>query len=119
MLQPVRKLPAGWSTSTALHNEPLIMQGCTGLMMINEKGEWAMNKKIKKRLTAVLLGMAMCFELFGTHLMSEDVRAQEVQSNSGPVQLSDPVIAESSEMESGQKVTWDCVWFGEYMQSQA
>lgn len=118
MLQPVRKLPAGWSTSTALHNEPLIMQGCTGLMMINEKGEWAMNKKMKKHLTAVLLGIAMCFELFGTHLMSVDVRAQEVQSNSGPVQLSDPVIAESSEMESGQKVTWDCVWFGGYPQKK-
>lgn len=77
-----------------------------------------MNKKMKKHLTAVLLGIVMCFELFGTHLMSEDVRAQEVQSNSGPVQLSDPVIVESSELESGQKVTWDCVWFGEYPQKK-
>lgn len=32
--------------------------------------------------------------------------------------LSNPRIVSDSSMESGQKVTWDCVWFGSYPQAE-
>ena len=34
------------------------------------------------------------------------------------VTLKNPRIVEDSSMEAGQKVTWDCVWFGSYPQSE-
>ena len=33
-------------------------------------------------------------------------------------ELSNPVIEKDSSMEAGQKVTWDCVWFGSYPQAE-
>ena len=43
------------------------------------------------------------------------------ESKTGPemeVCLKNPRIAEDASMESGQKVTWDCIWFGSYPQSE-
>ena len=33
-------------------------------------------------------------------------------------QLDNPVVKDTSQMEAGQKVTWDCIWFGSYPQSE-
>ena len=44
------------------------------------------------------------------------------ESNLGTVKaattLSNPRIIADSSMQAGQKVTWDCVWFGAYPQSE-
>lgn len=34
------------------------------------------------------------------------------------VSLNNPIIEEDSSMESGQNVTWDCIWFGSYPQTE-
>lgn len=34
------------------------------------------------------------------------------------VTLNNPIIEEDSSMESGQNVTWDCIWFGSYPQTE-
>ena len=39
-------------------------------------------------------------------------------AQAGSVTLNDPRIVEDSSMEAGQKVTWDCIWFGSYPQSE-
>lgn len=36
----------------------------------------------------------------------------------GEVRVSNPYIAPASGMEAGRKVTWDCVWFGNYPQAE-
>lgn len=32
--------------------------------------------------------------------------------------ISNPQIVEDIDMKAGQKVTWDCIWFGSYPQSE-
>ena len=32
--------------------------------------------------------------------------------------LSNPCITPDSDMQSGRKVTWDCIWFGSYPQAE-
>ena len=41
-----------------------------------------------------------------------------VEKAEAAVTLKDPVIVEDSSMESGQKVTWDCIYFGSYPQRE-
>ena len=69
-------------------------------------------KKMKKclttKVTALLLMMVMC-----TSLCADFAANAENGSN-----LSNPRIEKDSNMEAGQKVTWDCVWFGSYPQAE-
>ena len=41
-----------------------------------------------------------------------------VERAEAAVTLKDPVIVKDSSMESGQKVTWDCIYFGSYPQRE-
>lgn len=52
----------------------------------------------------------------GTELTEETER--RLSSRASAAGLSDPKIEADSRMEAGQKVTWDCVWFGSYPQSE-
>lgn len=62
---------------------------------------------MKKQLAAVSLAMALSLSLL------------PVYSAEAAVTLKDPQIVKDDSMyDSGQKVTYDCVWFGEYPQTE-
>lgn len=74
-------------------------------------------KKMKKswklsKVLAILLAVILLFELFPTGL------ARNLKTVSAATNLNNPRIVADSSMEAGQKVTWDCVWFGSYPQSE-
>ena len=71
--------------------------------------EWIRNRKFSRTIIAVLL-LTMTAWLIPAGLMAEKAEAA--------VQLDDPIIRDTSQMEARQKVTWDCVWFGSYPQSE-
>ena len=68
-------------------------------------------RELSKVLT-ILLAVTFLFGLFpaGTVADLKTVDAARVLSN--------PVIVSDSSMDAKQKVTWDCVWFGSYPQSE-
>ena len=81
-------------------------------------------KKITKkrklhRLIAWLLAIAM---LSGYVPQGVSLKGLNVFKNMGKVQaattLQNPRIVKDSSMDAGQRVTWDCVWFGSYPQSE-
>lgn len=81
-------------------------------------------KKITKkrklhRLIAWLLAIAM---LSGYVPQGASLKGLDVFKNMGKVQaattLQNPRIVKDSSMDAGQRVTWDCVWFGSYPQSE-
>lgn len=65
-------------------------------------------REIWKRIAAGLLSAAM----FLTMLPVTELETKAA------VTLKNPVIEEDSNMEAGQKVTWDCIWFGSYPQTE-
>lgn len=81
-------------------------------------------KKITKkrklhRLIAWLLAIAM---LSGYVPQGASLKGLNLFKNMGKVQaattLQNPRIVKDSSMDAGQRVTWDCVWFGSYPQSE-
>ena len=90
-------------------------------------------KKLIRKMTALLLTLAIC----GGSCIGIDANAQEIdeKESSQELEVSDqseqmmsanvtasdlknPIIEKDDSMEAGQKVTWDCVWFGSYPQSE-
>ena len=71
------------------------------------------------RLIAWLLAIAM---LSGYVPQGVSLKGLNLFKNMGKVQaavtLQNPTITEDSSMDAGQRVTWDCVWFGSYPQSE-
>lgn len=69
-----------------------------------------------------MLGCGGIGYYYATKDQTKEVIKTAVQSTdtSEDVQLSikSPVIEEASSMEGGQKVTWDCLWFGSYPQKE-
>ena len=68
------------------------------------------------RIMAFILSIAMLagFCPPGVSLADIPLTLPKVKAAS----ISNPRIVKDSSMESGQKVTWDCVWFGSYPQSE-
>ena len=75
-------------------------------------------------MTAFLLMVVMCTSLcteFTTNAQevidgtSQHTEAKTPQRHKD---LSNPKTEEDSSMMTGQKVTWDCVWFGSYPQAE-
>lgn len=65
------------------------------------------DERMKKQLAAVSLAMALSLSLL------------PVYGAEAAVTLKDPQIVKDDSMyDSGQKVTYDCVWFGEYPQTE-
>ena len=71
--------------------------------------EWIRNRKFSRIVVATLL-LTMTAWLLPAGLMAEKAEAATTLKN--------PRIVEDSSMDAGQKVTWDCVWFGSYPQSE-
>ena len=66
-----------------------------------------------KRLLSGILCAALTITAF-----SGSPFAQPKQAEAKEVTLSNPRIVPDSSMEAGQKVTWDCIWFGSYPQAE-
>ena len=71
--------------------------------------EWIRNRKFSRMIIAALL-LTMTAWLIPAGLMADKAEAVTTLKN--------PRIVEDSSMDAGQKVTWDCVWFGSYPQSE-
>lgn len=69
-----------------------------------------MKHRIFSRIIIAVLFLTMITWLLPTGLWTEKAEAATT--------LKDPRIVEDSSMAAGQKVTWDCVWFGSYPQSE-
>lgn len=81
--------------------------------MKNRQKNRQKNKSIMpKRLMSLLVSAAMAVTLLpaGIYPVGE--------AKAAGVTLSNPRIVADSSMEAGQKVTWDCVWFGSYPQAE-
>lgn len=76
-------------------------------------------KRKLHRLIAWLLAITM---LSGYVPQGVSLKGLDVFRNMGKVQaattLQNPRIVKDSSMDAGQRVTWDCVWFGSYPQSE-
>ena len=71
--------------------------------------EWIRSRKLSRTIITVLL-LTITAWLIPAGLMAEKAEAAVILKN--------PTIVEDSSMTVGQKVTWDCVWFGSYPQSE-
>ena len=76
-----------------------------------------MKKKRSKQLTALLLTAAMCFSaLAGWQGKAPETKAAIYEG--ADLVLYDPIIEEDADARSGQKVTYDCLYFGNYPQAE-
>lgn len=74
------------------------------------------SKMIRGMLTGLLM-LAAGVSLF-TGFTADAQEAQVMEEETSAAGLRNPVVKEDSSMEAGQKVTWDCVWFGSYPQAE-
>lgn len=70
---------------------------------------------LAKRILPVLLAVVLTVAGIPGNLWSNEKKAKEVQA---ATTLANPRIVSDSSMTAGQKVTWDCVWFGSYPQTE-
>ena len=70
---------------------------------------------MRKRLLAGVLSAVMMVGLIPGNITEKVGVKKDVKA---AVTLQNPRIVEDSSMESGQKVTYDCVWFGSYPQTE-
>ena len=75
-----------------------------------------------KMALSLILSLCMVIGLLPIqHLLPEQMKEQAGIADTvqaAEYTLSDPRIEADSSMTSGQKVTWDCIWFGSYPQAE-
>lgn len=74
-----------------------------------------MRKNNVKRWIAIIIAVALIVGCFPGKLQSKIGAQSEVKAEEP---INNPRIAEDPSMDAGQKVTWDCVWFGSYPQTE-
>ena len=79
-----------------------------------------MNRKVIYRLLACMIMSAVYIsQCTGFAVSAQETDALTAISGKTAVfELQNPVMKEDSSMTAGQKVTWDCVWFGSYPQAE-
>ena len=99
------------------------MQKNSGFNKNRERGGKDMRKIVKNlkiyRLVAWILAITMLagYVPQGVHLKSFN-SLKDMGKVQAETTLQNPRIVKDSSMDAGQKVTWDCVWFGSYPQSE-
>ena len=73
-----------------------------------------MKKTKRKRILAGILSAVLT--VTAVPLVSMSTTQKEVKAASTTLQ--NPRIEKDDNMDSGQKVTWDCIWFGSYPQRE-
>ena len=76
----------------------------------SDEEELPMKKNFKKAIS-VMLATALTVSMLPIQGTNNEVLAESVT-------LQNPRIVADSNMEAGQKVTWDCIWFGSYPQAE-
>ena len=69
----------------------------------------------KKRVLSILIVMTLIISCFPGELGKKVGMIDEVKADG---MISDPRIVSDDSMKAGQKVTWDCIWFGSYPQTE-
>ena len=83
----------------------------------NKYGRRNMEKSKKKNAWRMLVSVFLvCFLIFDV-LPIQKMKITSMAKTT-EVTLQNPRIIEDSSMEAGQKVTWDCIWFGSYPQAE-
>ena len=72
-----------------------------------------MEKNNSKRCVAVMLTVALATGFLLGNLQKKFRTQSEIKNG-----IDDPRIVTDDSMKAGQKVTWDCVWFGTYPQTE-
>ena len=70
---------------------------------------------MRKKILAGILAVAMSVTMIPGNLME---KAGVKENAEAAVTLQNPRIEADSSMEAGQKVTYDCIWFGSYPQTE-
>lgn len=65
-----------------------------------------------KHLLSAILISTLAVTLFSAEVILSD------KTEAADVKLSNPHIVADTNMDAGQKVTWDCIWFGSYPQAE-
>lgn len=71
-----------------------------------------------KKTTKQLLAGFLSATLAVTALPTASLVMPTKEAKAASVTLQNPRIVEDYSMEAGQKVTWDCIWFGSYPQRE-
>ena len=71
-------------------------------------------KVIGKRLLSGILSAVLAV----TALPLASLTTSQKEVKAASVTLQNPRIVKDDSMEAGQKVTWDCIWFGSYPQRE-
>ena len=69
----------------------------------------------KRKVSKLITGLLVLILLVGLFPTGKESNLGEVKA---AITLKNPKIVADSSMEAGQKVTWDCIWFGTYPQSE-
>ena len=103
------------------------------LSKLTQKEREEMKNKAACKLVVFLLAMAMSMSLctgFSVNAEETDNGISQQEEETGQIKpmqesalrsapnLSNPRIEKDDSMTAGQKVTWDCVWFGSYPQAE-
>ncbi|MBD5135636.1 MAG: hypothetical protein HDT39_06705 [Lachnospiraceae bacterium] len=75
-----------------------------------------MVKKFDRRIFLCIMLLVMAASLMAWYYFTQKVNVAKKAAEE--VVLHDPLIVKDSTMNSFQKVTWDCIWFGSYPQTE-
>ena len=70
---------------------------------------------MKKKILAGILAVVISVTMMPGNLIEKVGEKEKVEAS---VTLQNPRIEEDASMSAGQKVTYDCVWFGSYPQTE-
>ena len=92
----------------------------TSVQEVKSKTDNKKYRKQKKLSGKAVLAVILCILLVGggVKLYSDKREQQIAEQKKQQYTLHNPKIEDDSSAKSGKKVTWDCLWFGSYPQSQ-
>ena len=92
----------------------------TSVQEVKSKPDNKKYRQQKKLSGKAVLAVILCILLVGggVKLYSDKREQQIAEQKKTQYTLHNPKIEDDSSAKSGKKVTWDCLWFGSYPQSQ-
>ena len=92
----------------------------TSVQEVKSKTDNKKYRQQKKLSGKAVLAVILCILLVGggVKLYSDKREQQIAEQKKQQYTLHNPKIEDDSSAKSGKKVTWDCLWFGSYPQSQ-
>ena len=91
------------------------MKGEKSMRQKSENTSVSLRGILVRGILSVLLGVVLTIAGMSVNLLKNEGAETVVHAAAA---LSNPRIVSDSSMTAGQKVTWDCVWFGSYPQTE-